>query len=339
MKKSFGILPSGEAAFCYSISCGKLSAVLSDFGATLVRLYVPDASGKTDDVVLGFDDVNRYAKSSTFFGATVGRNANRIKNAAFPLNGKTVQLFPNDHRKNSLHSGPDSYAFRIWQVAEHLEDSICFTLNSPDGDQGFPGNARIRVRYTLTNDSLKITYDAISDADTVFNLTNHSYFNLAGHEKTEFAMQQLLTMPARFFNPDDELNIPTGELRPVDGSPMDFRTPKAIGRDLAEAYDALLLQGGYDHNFEVFCSPAAILHDPVSGRTMSVITDLPGIQVYSGNYLQGDPGKDGVCYTKNSGIALETQFYPDSVNHPEWPQPFTPADTPYHSVTEFRFTW
>ena len=338
MKNAFGTLPTGETAYTYTISCDKLSAVISDFGATLVRLYVPDSKGNLADVVLGFEDANAYANSTTFFGATVGRNANRIKNASFSLNGKTFQLATNENQKNNLHSGPDSYAFRIWQVSEHTDSSICFTLESPDKDQGFPGNASIRVRYTLTPTSLKITYDAVCDKDTVFNLTNHSYFNLAGHDKPELAMNQLLTMPARFFNPDDELNIPTGELRPVNGSPMDFRISKPIGRDLGEDYDALLLQGGYDHNFEVFCTPAAILQDPVSGRTMSICTDLPGIQVYSGNYLRNDAGKDGVLYCKNGGIALETQYYPDSVNHPEWPQPFTPANTPYHSETEFRFS-
>lgn len=338
MKKAFGTLPTGETSYIYTISCGKMTAEVCDYGATLVRLYVPDRNGTMDDVVLGFDDVSGYVHSSPYFGATVGRNANRIKDASFCLNGKKVQLTANDHGINSLHSGPNSYAYRLWEVAEHLPDSVCFRLFSPDGDQGFPGNAQIRVRYTLTSDALSITYDAICDKDTVFNLTNHSYFNLAGHQKTELAMQQLLTMPARFFNPDDSLNIPTGELRSVEGTPMDFRIAKPVGKDLQEPYEALLLQGGYDHNFEVFCSPAAILQDLSSGRTMAVITDLPGIQVYSGNYLKNVPGKDGVCYVKNSGIALETQFYPDSVNHPEWPQPFTPANSPYHSETIYRFS-
>lgn len=336
MKESFGTLPSGEQATLYTISCGKLTAQISDYGATLVRLYVPDRDGNLADVVLGYDDAKGYANATTYFGATVGRNANRIRNATFILGGKAVTLTPNQNTHN-LHSGPDSYAFRIWQVAKHTDDSIVFSLESPDGDQGFPGNAEIRVTYTLSNPTtLTISYDAVCDKDTVFNLTNHSYFNLAGHERTERAMQQLLMLPARFFNPDDAQSIPTGELRPVDGTPFDFRLPKPIGRDLDEDYEPLHLQGGYDHNFEVFCNPCAILSDPVSGRTMAISTDCHGLQMYSGNYLK-DQGKDGVYYAKRTGVALETQFYPDSVNHPEWPQPFTPANTPYHSETKYEF--
>ena len=337
MKKAFGTLPSGKTAYTYTISNGIITAEVSDYGATLVRLYVPDKNGELADVVLGYEDVNGYANSTTYFGATVGRNANRIRKGAFQLNGKTVQLPINNH-SNNLHSGPDSYAHRFWEVVEHQQNSIIFALYSPDRDQGFPGNARIRVTYSIIGTStLCIAYDAISDKDTVFNLTNHSYFNLAGHDRTEMAMQQTLSMPARFFNPGDAESVPTGVLQNVEGTPMDFRTPKAIGRDLDADFEPFRLQGGYDHNFEVFCSPAAILRDPESGRTMAVSTDLPGMQFYSGNYLK-DQGKDGVYYPKRSGIALETQFYPDSVNHPEWPQPFTPANTPWHSETRYEFT-
>ena len=337
MKRPFGILPCGKEASLYTISGGKLTACISDFGATLVKLYVPDGDGNMADVVLGFDDANEYAASTTYFGATVGRNANRVKDGSFMLGGKKIQMPINDG-SNNLHSGPDGYSFRIWQV-EHLEKhSITFRLESPDGDQGMPGNATIRVTYTLEAPAtVRIRYDAICDKDTVFNLTNHSYFNLAGHDKPEKAMSQILSMPARFFTPDDAQSIPTGEKRSVEGTPMDFRTPKPIGRDLGEDYDALKLQGGYDHNWEVFTDPCAILSDPESGRTMAVSTDRPGIQFYSGNFLEGETGKDGVSYIYRGGIALETQYYPDSVNHPEWAQPITPAGTPYHSETCYRF--
>lgn len=336
MTKAFGKLPDGQQAHLYTISQGKLTAELTDYGATLVRLYVPDPKGNIDDVVLGYDDVSGYANSTTYFGATVGRNANRVNAATFCLNGKHVVLSDNDG-KNNLHSGPDSYAYRFWTVAEHTDSSISFTLESPDGDQGFPGNATVRVSYTLTADAqLKIVYDAVSDKDTVFNLTNHSYFNLAGHQNPHSAMAQELTLPARHFTPDDAESIPTGEKRPVAGTPMDFRIPKAIGRDINENYDALELQGGYDHNFEVFCNPCAILRDPTSGRTMAVYTDCPGIQFYSGNYLN-DAGKDGVFYPKRTGVALETQFYPDSVNHADWVQPITKAGQRYHSETTYHF--
>lgn len=336
-KKPFGTLPSGQQASTYTISCGPMSAEISDFGATLVRLYVPDQNGKLDDVILGFSDANGYRTSTTYFGATVGRNANRVGGATFMLGDKKIQLPVNDN-DNNLHSGPDSYAFRIWEVAEWTESAITFALHSPDGDQGFPGNADVRVTYALkAGGVLELTYDAISDKDTVFNMTNHTYFNLAGHDKPELAMNQILSMPARFFNPDDAQSIPTGELRSVEGTPMDFRTPKAIGRDLGEDYDALKLQGGYDHNFEVFTDPCAILSDPVSGRTMAVSTDLPGVQFYSGNFLAGEIGKDGVSYCFRGGICLETQYYPNAVNHPEWPQPFCKAGERYHTVTKYIF--
>jgi len=339
MKKPFGIRADGVETYLYTITGGGLTAELSDHGATLVKLFVPDSKGNVADVVLGFDTPDEYTASGTFFGATVGRNANRVGGATFTLNGKAYHLDPNDNEKNNLHSGFDPYKNRLWKVESHTEDSIRFRLDSPDGDQGFPGNAVIQVTYTLENPgALRITYDAICDKDTVFNLTNHSYFNLAGHDKPEKAMDQILSMPARHFTPDDAESIPTGELRPVDGTPMDFRTPKAIGRDINMAYDALELQGGYDHNFEVFTDPCAIVKDPESGRTMAVLTDCHGIQFYSGNFLEGEIGKDGVSYCYRGGIALETQFYPDSVNHPEWPQPFTKAGERYHTETVYQFS-
>jgi len=336
VKENFGLLPAGEQASLYTISCGKLTAAVTDLGATLVKLLVPDSNGNVADVVLGCDDASGYFSGSSFLGATVGRNANRVKNACFILNNKTVSLGVNDNC-NNLHSGPCGTNLRLWNVDSHTEDAITFSLVSPHGDQGFPGNAVMKVTYRLEHDgSLAIIYDAVSDRDTVFNMTNHSYFNLAGHDHPEKAMEQLLTIPGRFFNPDDAQNIPTGELRNVESTPFDFRTPKPIGRDIGADYEPLHLQGGYDHNFEVFCSPCAILHDPESGRTMTVSTDCPGIQLYAGNYLD-DKGKDGVYYSKRSGVALETQFYPDSVNHPEWPQPFVKAGEPYHSETRYRF--
>ena len=337
MKTYFGTLANGEQASLYTIRCGGLTATVTDFGATLVSLLVPDSRGICADVVLGFDDPTSYAASSTGMGATVGRNANRIKGASFCLNGRECRMDANENG-NNLHSGFDHYHKRLWQVAQHTESSILFTLHSPNGDQGFPGNADVRVEYRLDQSgALHVTYDAVSDEDTVFNLTNHSYFNLAGHDHPELAMSQLLTIPGRFFNPADAESIPTGELRSVAGSPMDFRVPKPIGRDIDADYDALNLQGGYDHNWEVFCNPCAILTDPTSGRTMAVYTDCPGVQFYAGNYLANEAGKGGVTYPKRSGICLETQYYPDAIHHPEWPQPITQAGRKYHSETVFKF--
>ena len=338
MKKSFGILPSGQQASLYTISCGKLTATVTDYGAHLVSLLVPDSKGNLADVVLGFDDAESYRTGNGgFLGATVGRNANRIAGSAFTLNGKTYTMAKNDN-DNNCHSGPDSYAFRVWNVDQHTESSLSLTLDSPDGDQGFPGNAKIRVTYTLEEPgTLRITYEGVSDADTVFNMTNHSYFNLAGHENGSKAMEQTLCMGARVYNVANAQSIPTGELRSVEGTPMDFRTPKPIGRDINEDYEALNLQGGYDHNFEVLGNPCAVLCDLSSGRTMSVVTDCPGVQLYAGNYLN-TVGKDGVVYGKRAGICLETQYYPDAINHPEWAQPVFKAGQVYHSETKFIFT-
>lgn len=336
MKQFFGMTPSGEEASLYTITGGGLTACITDCGAALVQLFVPDRNGVSADVVLGFDCAADYYSGNSYLGATVGRNANRVRGAAFLLGGQEVRLQDNENG-NNLHSGPNSFNHRMWCVDTHTANAITLSLFSPHGDQGFPGNATIRVTYALEpHGILRITYDGICDRDTVFNMTNHSYFNLAGHNHPEAAMEQILTLPGRFFNPDDEKNIPTGELRPVADTPMDFRTPKAIGQDIGQDYEPLVLQGGYDHNWEVFCNPCAYLHDPTSGRTMAVITDCPGIQFYSGNYLD-DWGKGGVHYGKRSGVALETQFYPDSVNHPQWPQPFVPAGQHYHSETQYRF--
>ena len=337
MKKTFGILPTGEEAFLYTISCGKLTATITNYGATLVNLYAPDVQGNVADVVLGCDDVNGYREGTCFLGCVVGRNANRIGNSTFPLGEMTIRMKANEGC-NNLHSGPDFFHTRLWTVLYHTQNTIALELVSPAGDQGFPGKATIRVTYRLDGARcLHIIYDAVADRDTVFNLTNHSYFNLAGHEKTDAAMDQILTIPGRVFLPDDAENIPTGEIRKVDGTPMDFRTPKPIGRDIDADYEPLKLQGGYDHNWEAFCNPCAQLKDPVSGRAMSVYTDCPGVQFYAGNFLK-DTGKGGVYYGKRSGVALETQYWPDALHHPDWAQPITKAGEKYHSETVYRFT-
>ena len=337
MRKSFGRLPSGEETTLYTISCGRITATVTDYGAHLVNLFVPDKMGQTADVVLGYDDANGYRTGNgAFLGATVGRNANRIAGASFMMGGTRIHLTPNEN-ENNLHSGPQNFHLRMWRLVSHTENSVTLELTSPQGDQGFPGKAVIRVTYRLdTQGGLHIIYDATCDRDTVFNLTNHSYFNLAGQDRPEKAMEQTLCIPGRVFCPDDADNIPTGELRSVEGTPFDFRLPKPIGQNIGDDYEPLHLQGGYDHNFEVFCNPCAYLSDPESGRTMAVYTDCPGIQFYAGNYLN-EVGKEGIRYDMRTGVALETQFYPDSVHHPEWAQPFTKAGERYHSETIYRF--
>ncbi len=336
MQKKFGTLPGGEEVTIYTLKRGKLTAQVTDLGATLVSLWVPDREGKLSDVVLGFDDIHSYIRSTAFLGATVGRNANRVGGATFLLNGVRIRMDCNEN-KNNLHSGFSFYKDRLWQVAHRDESSITFLLVSPRGDQGFPGNAQIRVTYALeAEDTLAIRYWALCDQDTVFNMTNHSYFNLAGQERQELAMGQILSMPARFFTVADAQSIPTGENRSVVGTPMDFRTPKPLGQDIGCDYEPLRLQGGIDHNFEVFCNPCATLYDPVSGRAMAVSTDCPGIQVYSGNFTD-EIGKGGIHYQPRCAVALETQYYPDSMNHPDWPQPITKAGQAYESETKYRF--
>ena len=339
MKENFGILPDGTQASLYTISCGKLTATVTDFGAHLVSLMVPDKNGNVDDVVLGYDDANGYRTGNgAYLGAVVGRNANRVKGAAFMMGDTKVRMTPNEG-ENNLHSGPNGFHLRMWDYVRSTPSSVTLHLLSPQGDQGFPGKADIYVTYALEkNGVLRIRYDALCDQDTVMNMTNHSYFNLAGQQNTAAAMNQELILPGRFFNPDDAENIPTGELRPVEGTPMDFRIPKPIGRDINCDYEPLHLQVGYDHNWEVFCSPCAILRDPESGREMAVSTDCPGIQFYAGNFLD-ETGKNGISYGFRQGVALETQFYPDSVHHSDWPQPFVKAGQHYHSETTYKFSW
>ena len=326
----FGSLQSGEKAYLYTISGGRLKAVISDLGATVVRLYVNDR-----DVVLGFDDPNDYIASGTFFGSVVGRNCNRTADACVRINDTEFQMDKNDNGCNNLHSGYDFFKNRVWQVTKQEENCLKLSLHSPDGDQGFPGNADISVTYTIENDGLVMEYEGICDQDTVFNLTNHSYFNLAGHTHPEKATEQVLSINAAFFTPADALSIPTGEIRAVSGSPMDFRSPKAIGAQINDDYDALNLQGGYDHNFILAGENCAVL--VCEDLRMEVITDCPGVQFYSGNFLEGETGKDGVSYCRRGGICLETQYWPDATHHPLWPQPITKAGEKYYSRTVYQF--
>lgn len=336
MNTAFGKISTGEAALLYTISCGTLTAKVTNYGAALVSLMCPDKEGHCADVVLGYDDAAGYEMGTCFLGATVGRSANRLQGASFVIGNRIYNVADNENG-NNLHSGPDVYHRRLWNVAEESESHIVFTLHSPALDQGYPGNADISVTYRLTPDGgLHIVYDGVCDENTVFNMTNHAYFNLAGEEKTDKAMAQILTLPGRHFCPDDAANIPTGELRSVEGTPMDFRAPKAIGKDINCDYKPLRLQGGYDHNWEVFCNPCAILQDTESGRELAVYTDCPGIQVYAGNYLEGN-AKGGKTYPKRSGVALETQFYPDALHKPQWKQPIIKKGERYHSETIYRF--
>lgn len=314
---------------------------VSDFGATLCSLIVPDKEGNPCDVVLGYDNPGGYmGPSGTGFGATIGRNGNRIGKAQFTLNGKTYQLDKNNNG-NNLHSGLDYYHYRMWTVKETTEDSITFSLYSLNGDQGYPGNFDVDVTYTLTGDNeLRIDYNGIPDQDTIINMTNHSYFNLNGHASGN-VLEQEVWVDADAFTPTDIELIPTGEIRSVEGTPMDFRVKKPIGRDIEEDYEALKFGGGYDHNW---ClnnngkfAKVIEMSAKESGITMEVYTDLPGVQIYSGNFLREELGKDGIVYKHRQAICFETQNYPDAINHENFPNVVCKAGEVYRTTTIYKF--
>lgn len=346
-KKVFGELPDGRQVTEYTLTNESgVSASFIDLGGTWVSMMVPDLEGQMEDVVLGYDKLEHYMKNPPHFGAPIGRNANRIGGAKFSLNGITYPLAVNNG-PNNLHSGPDLYHSRLWEVQveeEEIGTVISFSLNSPDGDQGYPGNADITVTYTLTPDnSLILNYHMISDADTVANFTNHSYFNLAGH-KHGFIMDQRVWIDADGFTITDEVLIPTGEIVPVEGTPMNFRVMKAIGGEIEADYQPLKIAGGYDHNWvlnhpagEVSLAAKAV--DDKSGRVMEVYTDLPGMQFYTANFLIPElPGKGGAVYEKRSAYCFETQYYPDAVNIPSFPSPVLKAGEEYKTTTVYKFS-
>ena len=333
--RSFG----NATMYTFENKNGMVMAV-TDFGAVLYSLMVPDKDGNLVDVNLGYATPEAYGKQTSGFGATIGRNGNRIGGAKFTLNGKVYELTPNNNG-NNLHSGLDFYQHRMWTVKETTENSITLSLHSPDGDQGFPGNFDVDVTYTLTDDNeLKIDYNGVTDADTVINMTNHSYFNLNGHASGNILEHELWVDADAFTATDDKL-IPTGEIRLVEGSPMDFRVKKLVGRDIDADYDALKYAGGYDHNWCLnnngeFKKVIEISSD-LSGITMEVYTDLPGVQIYAGNFLVSEPGKSGATYKKRQGICFETQHYPDAINHDNFPSPVVKKGEVYKTTTVYKF--
>lgn len=338
MTKKFGVLPSGKFCHLYTISCGGIEAKIADIGATLVSLQLPDRNGRSADVVLGYDSGGEYIQNDGCLGAVVGRYANRIGGARFCLKGREVCLNANEGG-NSLHSGPDYWFFRLWRVESHGKDRITLCLTTPDADQGFPGSGEVRVTYLLEKNSLTVRYEGTFDQDTLFNPTQHAYFNLAGQDQGERAMDQVLWVRASRFTEVDHRAIPTGRILEVAGTALDFRHPRILGRGWKK--DPLVGPlGGIDHNLILDPAekdaPAARLRDPGSGRTMTVYTDCPGLQVYCANYLNV-MGKGGVRYGPNSGLCLETQFFPDSPNHPHWPQCTVQAGTTATRTTRFLF--
>ncbi|MFV0239225.1 MAG: aldose epimerase family protein, partial [Lacrimispora sphenoides] len=346
-KELWGNMPDGREVYLYTlVNRNGVSASFTNLGAVWVNMNVPDRDGNVVDVVLGFDSADEYLINPPHFGAPIGRNANRIAGAKFTINGKEYKLEPNNG-PNNLHSGPDLYQSRLWDSEAEENDlgtSVSFSLFSPDGDQGFPGNANITITYTLTPDnSLDISYHMICDADTLANFTNHSYFNLDGHDGKD-TLKQRVWIDADTYTRADEGSIPTGEFTPVKGTPMDFTVMKPIEQDINENYEALIFGGGYDHNWVLNhpqgeVSLCAASESDKTGIRMEVYTDLPGIQFYTANFLKnGMTGKGGAVYEKRCCYCFETQYYPDSVNKPEFQSPVLKAGEEYKTTTIYKFS-
>lgn len=339
-KTDFGKIKSGENASLYTFENDSgMQIKVTDLGATLVSIVVKNKEGRRIDVVQGYDSASEYEAGTVFMGAVIGRCTNRIGGAAFELNGKNYELCKNDNG-NNLHSGPDLYTKRIWKVEKTEGNSITFSLFSPHMDQGYPGNVTIYVTYTLTEENeVEICYQATPNMDTLLNMTNHSYFNLDGHDAGEI-LGQKVWIDADAYTEADAESIPTGVLTQVEDTPMDFRTPKAIGQEIEADYEALKFGQGYDHNYvlngEGFRKVASLESDR-SGIQMIVYTDCPGLQLYTANFLDNESGKNGALYQKRSSACFETQFFPDAIHHENFEGPVCKAGETYFRRTRYRF--
>lgn len=342
VKEKFGVTKDGRDVYAFTLSnANGMSAKIINYGAILVCLRVPDENGKVEDVVLGYDSLEGYYRNGSFFGATIGPNANRIAGACFEINGKTYHIDVNDG-ENNLHSHTEEgYHKRVWNAAEGT-DSVTLTLEGKDGEMGFPGNKKISLTYSLSDDNaLKLSYHASSDADTIINMTNHSYFNLAGHKAGKIE-DHLLRMNASNYTPTVPGSIPTGEIAPVAGTVMDFTKMKPIGQDINADSEQLKMAQGYDHNFVIDGADGTLrefaeVEDPKSGRRMKVFTDLPGVQFYAGNCITEEIGKENAAYGPRAGFCLETQYYPDNIHHPNFPAAVFGPGKDYGSVTVYQF--
>ena len=346
-KASFGKTAAGENVDLYTLRNTKgVEATITNLGGIVVSLKVPDKNGKFDDVVLGFNDLDSYLKPHPYFGALIGRYGNRIAKGRFTLNGVEYKLAVNNG-ENHLHGGIKGYDKVIWTGRESKTKAgpaVTLTYLSKDGEEGYPGNLNVTVVYTLTNNNeLKIDYSATSDKDTVTNLTHHSYFNLAGEGNGDILNHQVMIKATRFL-PTDAGSIPTGELRNVTGTPFDFLQMTAIGARINQDEEQLKLGNGYDHTWIINGRPgtlrlAAEAFEATSGRRMQVWTTEPGMQFYTGNFLDGTlTGKSGKIYQRRYGFCFETQHYPDSPNHPAFPTTTLKKGATYRSTTIYRFS-
>jgi aldose 1-epimerase len=331
-RKNFGIGPGGEEVYLYTITNSNgVEMSITNFGGAITSIKVPDRNGIFGDVVLGYDTLDEYVKNPRYLGALIGRHANRIDHGRFTLNGVEYQLAQNNGA-NHLHGGTKGFDKRVWNATE-TANGLHLEYVSKDGEENYPGNLNVIVDYSLNDDhELRIEYRATADKDTIVNLTNHSYFNLGGQGHGTILDHELI-LHAGSFTPVSEELIPTGEILSVEGSPMDFRTQRVISN------------GGYDHNFVLddwkheFIRSVARLSDPNSGRVMEVFTTQPGMQFYSGNFLDGSlVGKSGVRYQKYAALCLETQHYPDAPNHPNFPSTVLRVGETYHETTIYKFT-
>lgn len=343
----FGVTPGGDSVDLFTLTNPHgMEVRVMTYGGIIVSIKVPDRTGAFDDVVLGYDSLAGYLRSSPYFGAIVGRYGNRIAHGTFTIDGESYHLDTNNG-PNALHGGVKGFDKVVWRAESIKHDStvgVLLTHTSPDGDQGYPGTVQARVSYALTPDNkLIVSYHATTDKATPINLTQHSYFNLAGAGKGDI-LGHVMMINADRYTPVDSTLIPTGELAPVAGTPFDFRTPTAIGARIGQADQQLKNGGGYDHNFVLnrngdTLSLAARVLEPTTGRVLTVTTTQPGVQFYTGNFLDGTiTGKGGHVYQRRYGFCLETQHFPDSPNHPTFPTTILRPGQEYQSQTVFRFS-
>ena len=332
-KKQFGFTKDGREVTCFTIENEKLKAEILDYGVTIKNLFVPDKRGKLVDVVLGYDSVKEYEENDGYLGATIGRVGNRIKNGKFTLNGVDYTLAINNG-PNHLHGGLKGFDKVVWE-SEEKENSIVFSHLSPDGDEGYPGNLKVTVEVILEENGITLKYFAETDKDTPINLTNHSYFNLNGGGSV---LDHTLKLNADKFNMGDGDCLPTGEIASVFGTVMDFTKEKPIGDGVDSDEPCVKLSGGYDSNFVLNSEgPAAVLKSEMSGIIMTVLTTEPGVQVYSANFLTPRKGKNGAQYSYRHALCLETQHFPDSIHHPEWPTCVLKKGEKFKSQTTYSF--
>ena len=340
----FGTMPDGQEIYLFTLKNENgMKAKIINYGATVVSLTVPDRNGEYEDVILGYDTLKQYIDGTSYFGGIVGRYGNRIGKGKFTLDGKEYQVTVNNG-ENHLHGGEKGYNKVVWDAKLIDPSSLSLTYHSVDGEEGYPGNVTLNVIYSLTkNNGLKINYSGTTDATTILNPTNHCYFNLTGNPKHTI-LDHMLFIDADKYTPVDDGLIPTGELADVAGTPMDFREPTKIGARISDDFMQLVYGKGYDHNWVLNnyngqVRQVATLSDSLTGRKLEVLTDQPGLQFYSGNFLNGsDIGKGGIKYRYRTGLCLEAQCYPDSPNNPDFPSVTLKPGEVYHQTTIYQFT-